>query len=234
MRPCDCRRPTSQPCAGQGPRRPRRRAPHPRPDLPGHRRHARLPQPGHRYAIIGHALAAHEAENVEELRRVELDRIDALQVALWERALNGDVDAASEVRRLIECRVKVLGLVGNRAPDAADPHGCRTVVCRLFRIEGVGRSGALPTPSFGKSPETPVRALELGSAFPGRPVRPGAAGTAGHQARQAPWAPSGPARRADHAALPGQVRECPSNASVDVRLVAEPDRSPGSGSHSRT
>ncbi len=48
--------------------------------------------------------------SVETLREVEVRRLDALQVGLWEAAMAGDVEAAHACLRIIFARVKVLGL----------------------------------------------------------------------------------------------------------------------------
>lgn len=50
------------------------------------------------------------ADAVEQHRTLELTRLDALQTALWEKAMNGDVKAALGVLRIIERRSRLLGL----------------------------------------------------------------------------------------------------------------------------
>jgi hypothetical protein len=49
-------------------------------------------------------------ESLEELRNQELGRLERLQLALWPRALNGDVRAAETVIKIIDKRVGLLGL----------------------------------------------------------------------------------------------------------------------------
>lgn len=59
------------------------------------------------------ALAANLAEmgrSVEELREVELMRLDRLQAALWAAAVGGDVRAVDSVLRIVDRRCKLLGL----------------------------------------------------------------------------------------------------------------------------
>jgi len=46
----------------------------------------------------------------EELRDVELDRLDRLQQAVWDRAMDADLPAVSTVLRIMEQRAKMLGL----------------------------------------------------------------------------------------------------------------------------
>ena len=56
------------------------------------------------------AIEHNEAEAVEDHRALELARLDALQVPLWEKAMNGDVKAAGTILRIIETRSRLLGL----------------------------------------------------------------------------------------------------------------------------
>jgi hypothetical protein len=46
----------------------------------------------------------------EQLLRLELDRLDRLQLGVWQRALNGDVEAMDRVLKLMGRRAKLLGL----------------------------------------------------------------------------------------------------------------------------
>lgn len=56
------------------------------------------------------AMNHREAEAVEDHRALELARLDALQVPLWEKAMNGDVKATGMVLKIIEARSRLLGL----------------------------------------------------------------------------------------------------------------------------
>ena len=51
-----------------------------------------------------------EAEANEFNRSEELERLDRLQVALWNRAIKGDEKAIRTVLRIMELRAKILGL----------------------------------------------------------------------------------------------------------------------------
>jgi len=62
------------------------------------------------HRIVQQSLAAHEVASVETLREVEVRRLDALQVGLWDAAMAGDVEAAHACLRIILARIKVLGL----------------------------------------------------------------------------------------------------------------------------
>lgn len=62
-----------------------------------------------RKAVTG-ALQARTVEAVDELRELEVGRLDALQEGLWERALGGEQRAVDSVLRIITARVRLLGL----------------------------------------------------------------------------------------------------------------------------
>jgi DNA-binding CsgD family transcriptional regulator len=62
-------------------------------------------------------LAAETRQEAEQLRALELARLDAVMLGHWQAATRGDVDAARIVLRCIEQRVKLLGLA--MGPEAA-------------------------------------------------------------------------------------------------------------------
>ena len=62
------------------------------------------------HKIIKEALAGREADAVDMLRQVEVDRLNALQAAVWSRAIQGHLPSIAAAQRLIEARCKVLGL----------------------------------------------------------------------------------------------------------------------------
>jgi hypothetical protein len=47
---------------------------------------------------------------LEEYRQLELDRLDAMQEALWPKVLDGDTKAIDTALRLMDRRAKLLGL----------------------------------------------------------------------------------------------------------------------------
>ncbi len=49
-------------------------------------------------------------ESVEEVRQLELMRLDEMMFALWDRAIGGDLPAASCVLKIMDRRAKLLGL----------------------------------------------------------------------------------------------------------------------------
>ena len=46
----------------------------------------------------------------EELRNAELDRLDRLQLAIWQKAMRGETNAIGTVLRIMERRARLLGL----------------------------------------------------------------------------------------------------------------------------
>src|SRR5690349_21525515 len=71
--------------------------------------------------IVSDALAAQEIDAIEDLRFLERARLDALQVALWDAAMTGDVKAAQGVLNVILARVRLLGLNGADREATATP-----------------------------------------------------------------------------------------------------------------
>ena len=62
------------------------------------------------YKSFWRAMDSREAKGVEDHRALELARLDALQVPLWDKAMGGDVKAAGMVLKIIETRSRLLGL----------------------------------------------------------------------------------------------------------------------------
>ena len=60
--------------------------------------------------IINAVLEAQQEEAVEKLRQPEGERLDAVQLSLWEKALAGDNTAALAVVRIIATRCRLFGL----------------------------------------------------------------------------------------------------------------------------
>lgn len=77
------------------------------------------------YRIVSEALKNQTVEAVNQLRCLEVERLDRLQLALWPAAMAGDVHAASLVSRVIMDRCRLLGLVGENVFKVARP---RTLV----------------------------------------------------------------------------------------------------------
>ena len=62
------------------------------------------------YAWIRDALADIPREEADELRRLELDRLDDLFFPMYRAALKGDARAADTALRIMERRARLLGL----------------------------------------------------------------------------------------------------------------------------
>jgi hypothetical protein len=73
-----------------------------------------------------------QSEGVDQYRALEIERLDALQVGLWDPAIDGDGKAALAVVRIIEQCSRLLGL------DRVDstPSGSGSVVIRSMGIWG--------------------------------------------------------------------------------------------------
>ena len=65
---------------------------------------------GSAYRAVSKALSERQAEHIDHLRALEGDRLDALQAALWDKAMRGDTRAVSAVIRIIGQRMRLLGL----------------------------------------------------------------------------------------------------------------------------
>jgi hypothetical protein len=78
--------------------------------------------------IVNDALKARTDEAVDTLRSLEAQRLDALQVALWDKAMAGDVIAAQAAIRIIVSRCRLLGLDREGLLGAGKPRPPRTVV----------------------------------------------------------------------------------------------------------
>ncbi|EWS99605.1 hypothetical protein N865_01210 [Intrasporangium oryzae NRRL B-24470] len=75
--------------------------------------------------IVHQALARETNEAVEEMRELEVARLDGLQSALWDRAMAGDLDAARTVLRIVATRCRLLELYDRKPTDGFVP---KTVV----------------------------------------------------------------------------------------------------------
>ncbi len=74
---------------------------------------------------------------------MEVDRLDALQQALWDRAMGGSLAAAQAVVRIIEAPARVLGLVQTGKPKRARCTQPQTVV---LQNDDCRQRGARTTP----------------------------------------------------------------------------------------
>jgi len=69
--------------------------------------------------LVQQELGAQLVESVDELRQTEVARLDALQAALWDRAMSGDLQAAKVAAGIIMARCRVQGLLSTTSrPEA--------------------------------------------------------------------------------------------------------------------
>ena len=65
---------------------------------------------GTAFNVVAKALRENTAEAVTNLRDLENARLDALQVALWDAAMTGDVRAVTTIVQIVQARVHLNGL----------------------------------------------------------------------------------------------------------------------------
>ena len=65
---------------------------------------------GGAYKAVQAALKAVYREPADEVRKLELERLDRLTLALWTRAKEGEAEAIDRVLKLMDRRAKLLGL----------------------------------------------------------------------------------------------------------------------------
>jgi len=65
------------------------------------------------YHVVADALGAQTVEAVDQLRSLEVERLDMLQLAMWHGAMEGDVPSAIAAIRCIMSRCRLLGLEGS-------------------------------------------------------------------------------------------------------------------------
>jgi hypothetical protein len=76
------------------------------------------------YRLVKNALEDREVETIDELRRLEVDRLDSLQVAIWEDAMGGDLGAVKAALRILHLRAQILGLYSHKesnSPPVTEP-----------------------------------------------------------------------------------------------------------------
>src|SRR5450759_1464351 len=83
---------------------------------------------GTAYNIVAKALREQTSEAVADLRDLENARLDALQHALWDAAMTGDISAVVAVVKIVRARVHLNGLEPTRDGIQVTPQTPRTVV----------------------------------------------------------------------------------------------------------
>lgn len=87
------------------------------------------------FKAVRGVLAAEQAEAVDELRRLECERLDALQRSCWDAAVAGNIPSVDRVLKVIAARVKLLGLDQHTAKPAS---GSGRVVSMEWQPDQVG------------------------------------------------------------------------------------------------
>ncbi len=109
---------------------------------------------GTAHKVIAQALEAREANSVDLLRTLELERLDALHAAIWDAAMAGEVRAVMPLLRIIDARCRLLGLHPQR--QGKDPkarwdncQGPSTVIVRAddCRHAGCPQHGQFQPPA---------------------------------------------------------------------------------------
>jgi transposase-like protein len=65
---------------------------------------------GTAHRTVSQALTQRLSDDSDQHRELEAARLDALQAALWDKAMHGDVRAFNSVVRIIDRRCRLLGL----------------------------------------------------------------------------------------------------------------------------
>ena len=74
---------------------------------------------GSAYREVKNALKRTLQEPADELRTLEVDRLDRLQTALWANAMRGDNHSVDRILRIAERRARLLGLDRAPLPDVS-------------------------------------------------------------------------------------------------------------------
>jgi transposase-like protein len=88
---------------------------------------------GSAHRAVRQALHDREVAAIDQLRTQEVARLDALQALMWPLAEAGDVHAAASVLRIVEQRVRILGL--EHHSPASDTTGMALVSARATQEE---------------------------------------------------------------------------------------------------
>lgn len=84
------------------------------------------------WKYIRDAIAELPREPAEEVRALELERLDAMQAALWPQALRGEVQAIDRVLKIMERRARYLGLDEQVSQAPPDEQATRVPLRELF------------------------------------------------------------------------------------------------------
>ena len=97
---------------------------------------------GTAFRAVSDALERQAVQSVDSYRRVELDRLEALQHAIWGRAMAGDPEAVLAARKIILARCRLLGLFPSRRQPDKRGHARSVVLTDAERRTWEQRGGA--------------------------------------------------------------------------------------------
>jgi orotate phosphoribosyltransferase-like protein len=83
---------------------------------------------GTAYNVVGKALREQTSGAVADLRDLENARLDALQLALWDAAMTGDIETAVVIVKIVKARVHLNGLEHARRDFGEGSRTPRTLV----------------------------------------------------------------------------------------------------------
>jgi hypothetical protein len=109
-------------------------------DYPTIAQQMQLSGPGQAYKIVQRALKRSIQEPADDVRALELSRLDTMHQGLWPRAKDGDTFSVDRVLKIQERRAKYLGL------DAPEKHDVAVdVVERKYVGVDLSKVGTAPT-----------------------------------------------------------------------------------------
>lgn len=97
--------------------------------------------PSGAYRAVMSALKRTLQEPADEVRTLELERLDALLLALWAQAKQGQQGAVDRVLKVMERRAKLLGLDAPTKTDVRIQDLDDAIERELARVAGTGESG---------------------------------------------------------------------------------------------
>lgn len=107
------------------------------------------------HKIYKRALARTLQEPAAEIRQLEADRLDRLQVQVWTKALRGDLPAVDRVLRIMERRSKLLGL------DHADGIAERALELEAGKVRLIALAVGRMFDELGLTEEQRARGVEI-------------------------------------------------------------------------
>ncbi len=81
--------------------------------------------------------AKKRSEDVETYRQMQLHQLDKLQSSLWDKAINGDVNAVDRILKILDRRAKLLGIDAEK-----DEHIIPSVTIHVVTDQDRGNNGS--------------------------------------------------------------------------------------------